>query len=363
MIKLIHMFIEELICFMTKDIAKGRLCVIHNNVAEASSRLEVIEQKIIAYLVSLIDKDDVDFKLYKIYIKDLIDLFETGSKDVYREVKDSTKNLMKKVMTLKHIDDSPGELQVAWLSSANYKDGKGYVELTFAPQLKPYLLQLKEHFLKFPLEDVVSFKSQYSMPIYLLLKQYVKFGYRVFELEDLKIKLGISEQYPQYGFLKLKVLKVAENEINIKTSLNIYFEEIKDGRKVVALKFFITQKETPKEKKIEEIETSQELPEIEKELNKYINNLKTIQKLIEEHGEERCRKQLDNFKKQNSIKNAGGWLIAAIENDYNSTEDNTKKYNPNCEKCNGTGMIERYISDPNYEGERDLKYPCDCWKR
>lgn len=238
------------------NLSKGRLCVIHNNVAEASVRLEVSEQRIIAYLTSLINKNDKDFKIYKIAVKDLAAELQINRKDFYKEVKDTTKNLIKKVMTLKRLDGQPGELQVAWLSSAEYEDGKGIVGLEFSPKLKPYLLQLKEHFTKFPLQDVIRFKSQFSMPLYLLLKQYLAIGYREFKIEDLKHKFGLLDKYKQYGHFKSKVLTVALTEINNKTSLDIGFSEIRLGRKVIAVRFIIKNKSAAESDNIKRVNST-----------------------------------------------------------------------------------------------------------
>ena len=222
-------------------LAQGRLCVVHNNVAEASVKLEVSEQRIIAYLTSLINKNDKDFQVYPIAVKDLAEILGISRKDFYKEVKETTKNLTRKGMSLRRLD-GPGELQVAWLSSAEYKDGEGIVELEFSPKLKPYLLQLKAHFTKYPLEDVIRFKSQFSMPVYLLLKQYLTVGYRQFTIEELKQKLGLGTKYAQYGHFKEKVLTMAKNEINEKTSLDIDFTEVREGRRIAAVRFAMKSK-------------------------------------------------------------------------------------------------------------------------
>ena len=222
-------------------LAQGRLCVIHNNVAEASVKLEVSEQRVVAYLTSLISKNDKDFKVYPIAVKDLANLIGVDVSNLYREVKDTTKSLAKKVMSLRRLD-GPGELQVAWLSSAEYKDGEGIVELEFSPKLKPYLLQLKEHFTKYPLKDVIRFKSQFSMPLYLLLKQYLVAGCRELKIDDLKQKMGLGEKYKQYGHFKDKVLTIATHEINEKTSIDVEFSEVREGRKVVAVRFTMKSK-------------------------------------------------------------------------------------------------------------------------
>lgn len=222
-------------------LAQGRLCVIHNNVAEASVKLEVSEQRVVAYLTSLISKNDQDFKVYPIAVKDLAKIIGVASSNLYQTVENTTKNLAKKVMTLRRLD-GPGKLQVAWLSSAEYKDGEGIVELEFSPKLKPYLLQLKEHFTKYPLKDVIRFKSQFSMPIYLLLKQYLTVGYRQFAIEELREKLALGNQYAQYGHFKNRVLNAVMKEINEKSSIDIDFSEVREGRKVVAVRFTMKSK-------------------------------------------------------------------------------------------------------------------------
>lgn len=225
-------------------LAKGRLCVVHNNIVEASVKLEVSEQRVIAYLTSLIGPKDSDFTTYTIEVKEFAALLNLNRNDFYKEIKDTTKNLMKKVMSLKPLDGRPGELQIAWLSKARYYDGLGLVELRFDPDLKPYLLQLKERFTKYPLEDVIRFKSQFSMPFYLLLKQYISIGYRQFTIEELRHKLSLGEQYTQYGHFKARILNTVTKEINEKTGLTIAFEEIREGRRVKAVRFTIKSKPT-----------------------------------------------------------------------------------------------------------------------
>ena len=219
-------------------LARGRLCVIHNNIAEASSRLDVQEQRLVAYLTSRIYSTDKDFQVYSVAVAELAVIFGIHSSNLYAELKKTTKNLVKKVMSLKRLD-GPGELQVAWLSSAEYKDGEGIVDLEFSPKLKPYLLQLKSHFTKFPLQEVIRFKSKFSMPIFLLLQQYEKIGWREIAIEELREKLMLGTLFTQYGHLKNKVINVAKMEINEKTSLQVDFSEVREGRKVVAVRFSI----------------------------------------------------------------------------------------------------------------------------
>lgn len=53
-----------------------------------------------------------------------------------------------------------------------YVEGSGIVQVEFHKSLKPYLLQLQEYgnFTKYQINNVVNFKSQYSIRLYELLK-------------------------------------------------------------------------------------------------------------------------------------------------------------------------------------------------
>lgn len=239
----------------------GRLCVIHNNAIDGMVGLDKEEQRLIAYLVSLISKTDEDFKKYIINIKDLAKLLELDESNLYR-VKESrdgkrrmglkqlTKNLVGKAMSLRRLDGKKGEIQVSWLAGADYEDGKGTVGLSFHPDLKPYLLQLqgflsksKGNYTKFPLGEVIKFRSRYSMPVYLLCKEFQGIGWRVLTVEDLRKKLKLENEYPAYGNFRAKVLDVAIKEINAKTSLDVGFEPAeREGLKVISVRFTMKSK-------------------------------------------------------------------------------------------------------------------------
>jgi len=158
-------------------------------------------------------------------------------------------------------------LTISLLSSAEYhKDGK--IELEFSPKLKPYLLQLKENFTKYQLENVLSLSSFYAIRIYELCKQYETIKERTIEIKELKEILDIkAKSYSIYNRFKTKVLDIAEREINEKTDINISVEEIKTGRKVTSIKFIIKSKTKEVKKKNIEKEIEKKIKEQKKKLN------------------------------------------------------------------------------------------------
>lgn len=217
---------------------ENSLVVRANQLIEAKYRLTATEQKIIYMLTTMVNRNDEDFKPYNVKISDLMELIDTENQNKYAQVKAVSRNMMKKVFTIfDTIEDE--EIQVAWFSSVNYKHKKGIVEFEFSPYLKPLLLQLKACFTRFNLSNVMQLRSGYSLRLYELLKQYEKIGKREFQLSELRDLIGIRNVYSMYGHFRERVILVAQKEINAKTDISFDFEEIKEVRKVVALRFII----------------------------------------------------------------------------------------------------------------------------
>lgn len=272
-----------------------------NFLIEASYRLSLIEQRIVLFLASMIKLEDQEFKPYPLSIKDFADFLGIKNKNNYSQLKNATKKLLDRSFSIKR----PGStLQTNWVSSVEYLDGKGLVELSFDPKLKPYLLQLKERFTSYKLKEVIQLKSAFSIRFYELLKQVEKLQERTFEIEDLRAKLGIKPtQYKLYSNLKARVILVAQKELAEKTDISFEFEELKTGRSVTKLRFTIFRENPPPETRAIEpftpnfqdiLQTSDE--EDQKQFNEELTKLfgmlpkvfqskKTIEKLIAENLE------------------------------------------------------------------------------
>jgi hypothetical protein len=155
----------------------------------------------------------------------------------YRECRKITKSLLTRVLEI----HEPGRLlQVNWVSSAEYIDGSGMVNLSFDPLLKPYLLQLKGNFTSCKLEMMLGFKSQYTVRMYSLLKQYERLKKREMEMSELRDTLGLTKnQYQRYNDFKKDILEATQKELKEKSDLSFEFDEIKFGRRVGAIRFHI----------------------------------------------------------------------------------------------------------------------------
>jgi len=135
-------------------------------------------------------------------------------------------------------------VQVQWLSQADYNYKKGTIELTLHKFLTPYLLELKKEFTSYHLKNVSKLKGRYSIRIYELLKQYERLQERTLTMEDLRHKLGATSIYPAYGNFKQRVILPSQKQINKKSDITFEFQEIKQGRAVKEIKFFIKTKDS-----------------------------------------------------------------------------------------------------------------------
>lgn len=211
-----------------------------NHLVEARYNLSLGEQRLILAMISQIQPNDEDFKPYQISIAEFADFIGVSKNSMYQECQKITKKLLSRVV---EINESNGLLQTGWVSSAKYIDGSGIVNLAFDPLLKPYLLQLKGNFTSCKFDMLLSFKSQYTMRMYTLLKQYECLKERKIELQQLRYMLGIRKnQYALYSNLKKNVLEFTKNELSKKSDLYFEFDEIKYGRKVGAICFRIISK-------------------------------------------------------------------------------------------------------------------------
>ncbi|MBF0345212.1 MAG: replication initiation protein [Nitrospirae bacterium] len=221
---------------------KDALVVKSNYLVEACYRLTLTEQRVILYMVSMINQIDEDFKLYRISVSEFIGILGIEDKDAYNQIRQVTNSLREKGLNI-YDPKTDSLLNIGWLSSSRYFTGKGYVELRFDPGLKPYLLQLKARFTSYKLENVIRLDSIYSIRIYELLMQYWRLGERTVKVADLRKLLGITgNEYALYGDFKKRVILTAQAELAKRTDLYFTFTEIKTGRKVTAIDFTITVK-------------------------------------------------------------------------------------------------------------------------
>ena len=212
-----------------------------NSLIEARYTLTMREQKLLLAMIGQIQPKDDDFHEYEIRVTDFMELMGLRSDQLYLDAVTVVERLMGRVLRIPQPD---GKLLLThWVSSAMCEEGM--ISVRFDPAMKPYLLSLRNRFTSYQLGAVATMRSQYSIRVYQLLKQYEPLKERQIAIDDLRAILGLETEYPAYADFKRRVILAAQQEINHKTDLSFTFREIKQGRKVVEIQFRIEKRNKP----------------------------------------------------------------------------------------------------------------------
>lgn len=217
--------------------------------------LSLIEQKTIAFICSMIKPikpldrvKGVPFQLeYEFNIREYCKVcgIDYNNGKNYANVKATLKKLSDRSMWITFEENPDEEVLCRWLSKVRTNKKSGIVHIELDRDLAPYLFDLGQKFTQYQLYNILAMKSAFSVRIYELLKSYAFQKSKTFELDELKHLLMVENvrSYNRFPDFRRYVLEIAQEEINELTDINIYFEPITKGKKVVKIKFHINQKD------------------------------------------------------------------------------------------------------------------------
>ena len=294
-----------------------------NYLNQASYKLSVVEQKVIALLAAQIKETDTDFQPYCLNIKKFQSL--AGNKSMnYTYIEDISKSLQDKEVNVTYTNDSGDKvhLKTRWLASSKYVEGSGVVELRFDPNLKPFLLMLKNRFTMYKLENIIKLTSQFSIRIYELLKQYENTGTRIIAVDELRDLIGIDRnKYKLYADFKKRIIAISQKELKEKSDISFEFDEIKEGHSVKKLLFHIKKKQNKsssksKSKEIEDPTLTEMLLLLPEEYRKLVSIRKNLIKYLETEGRDYVIRNIIYTNDYSNRSNYRSYLSKALKNDY-----------------------------------------------
>lgn len=208
--------------------------------------LTLQQQKIVLYLISQIERNDKEFKLYSFSIQQfckVCGINYTSGKN-YNDLKEAIKEIAQKVLWIKLPNGK--ETTVRWIEKAYIDRNTGTIEIRLDEDMKPYLLQLKDNFTQYELVWTLQFNSKYSIRLYELIKSIHYHDLdpyeRTYDIDELK-RLLDAETYKTYQHFKDRALQVAVDEINSTSDKLVSFVPIKDGRAVKKIRLHIESKD------------------------------------------------------------------------------------------------------------------------
>lgn len=169
--------------------------------------------------------------------KEFSQMFRTDIHNSYRTLYKSCKKLMKTSIIIEKIElNETWEINVC--STAKYNKNEGYISIKFTDDIMPYLAQVRQKFMLYNLKEISNFGSLYTTRLYELIQEFQETGILLKSVDQLRQIFVVGDKFKTYNNFKRKTFGHACGEINSNYAMGLRFEEIKEGQKVVAVKFF-----------------------------------------------------------------------------------------------------------------------------
>lgn len=210
----------------------------HNHLGQARYKMSLSEQKIFIYAISLIDQNKPNFNEVEFHIRDLAKASGLNETAIYNELEKIIDNIMGTVIKGDRTDKRKGWVRYNLTQRCEHIENEGVIKFKFNEDMKPLLLELKEHyFIQNPV--VISFKKWHSIRLYDFLESmsYNRSEYET-TIDDLKIILGCEGKYTVWKDFRRYVLIPSIEEINNSASgLDVDFVLLKRGRRAHSITF------------------------------------------------------------------------------------------------------------------------------
>lgn len=302
-----------------------------SELVEANYRLSVSEQKVILNFISQIDSSKNELGVMRIGAKSLSDACGFNAQSGYRQLQETLKKLLNRSIILQRRDGS-GWYGSHWVQSCDYvklEDGDSdcsYVEFELDNRLLPHFVQLKERFLKSDLKSLLHFSRVYSSRFYMIFKNRMKIGHIRYTFAEIIKLMELPKAYAKRTTnIKEKVIKVAVEEINEITDIEVEYSYYKQGgRAHVGVDFTFHPKPKALPKPVSKFPTKRvRLSDEQQEMYDRLTNPDlwditddVARKLIKNYPLEMLAVNLDYAHHYRRGKHSlGGWLMSCIERD------------------------------------------------
>lgn len=311
-----------------------------SELVEANYRLSVSEQKVILNFISQIDSSKNELGVMRIGAKSLSDACGFNAQSGYRQLQETLKKLLNRSIILQRRDGS-GWYGSHWVQSCDYvklEDGDSdcsYVEFELDNRLLPHFVQLKERFLKSDLKSLLHFSRVYSSRFYMIFKNRMKIGHIRYTFAEIIKLMELPKAYAKRTTnIKEKVIKVAVEEINEITDIEVEYSYYKQGGRAhvgVDFTFHLKAQEQPKpisEHPIKRVKLSDEEQELFDRMtnpDRWNITEDVARKMLKAYPLDVIDANLDYaYRYRKGKVSLGGWLISCIEKDAAGEEKKRK---------------------------------------
>ena len=221
-----------------------------NSLVGGKQALKLNSAKLIRAAIMQVVRDDEELKPYIITISELAELLNVPKSNIYRDIDDITDDILNNPVYIREeVGKKVRWIKIPWVTRCEYNSDIG-VAIKLNDELKPFLINLKDHYTQYTLDSILVMKSVYAIRIYELLQSEImtrilpRAGTDIeLSVETLKECCGCeSKAYNTFSNFRNRVIDIAVKEINEKTLYTLSYDYVKKGKSVIGLIFHINMK-------------------------------------------------------------------------------------------------------------------------
>ena len=203
-----------------------------NSLVGGKQALKLNSAKLIRAAIMQVVRDDEELKPYIITISELAELLNVPKSNIYRDIDDITDDILNNPVYIREeVGKKVRWIKIPWVTRCEYNSDIG-VAIKLNDELKPFLINLKDHYTQYTLDSILVMKSVYAIRIYELLQSEImtrilpRAGTDIeLSVETLKECCGCeSKAYNTFSNFRNRVIDIAVKEINEKTLYTLSYD-------------------------------------------------------------------------------------------------------------------------------------------
>lgn len=215
-----------------------------NELVSARYSWTVQQQRVVLMMMADLDPTAEDFGVQRVQISELIEIAGARNNALYQRSKEAALDLLDQKIAIK----LPSGSYKFYNLMSSVEPRKGYILARFNPDMRPFLLQLKNNFTRFLLKNVVRFQSPYSIRIYVMTAQFRDTGFRIILVDTLREALMLEDKYSRFRDFKKRVIDQSIKEINEFSDLELSYEvSYVNNNQPHSIRFSVKEKDIPEE--------------------------------------------------------------------------------------------------------------------
>jgi plasmid replication initiation protein len=258
-------------------VVNNLIVVKSNEDVEANYTLSPGELKLLLMAISKLDSTEKLVASDKIRISatSFAELWNLPVKNVYRDLLRIEKQLFEREVVIDSWDKNGvfAPLKTRWISSVRYYKKEGSIEMSFSPDIVPYISKITKNFTKYPIADITGFKSTYGVRLYEMVLKWKVAGVLKISIKEFRERFQIEDgQYKRIQDLRIRCIEPAVKDINEYSPIsivNVVYN--KRGQKIIGIEFFFKSKN-----RIELDRRSSKMASLAKELRLTVLNKETV---------------------------------------------------------------------------------------